>query len=183
MGSLEYRRRVGGTRERTPPAGPASAGRGGRRGDAPGPAVRWFVRLFLAAFVLVGLTNLDAWPLTGWRLFSSVRGAEAVAVEARAVDAQGRSRVVRMGRISAGLRGFELLVKDFPALSREERDATCAAWLGAVRSSGIRAVTLEIDLLRYSLLPRDGDRPANPPERILAAECTDAGAEVDARAS
>jgi hypothetical protein len=141
------------------------------------------VHLFLAAFVLVGLTNLDAWPLTGWRLFSSVRGPETVAVEARAVDAQGRSRVVRMGPISAGLRGFELLVKDFPALSREERDAACAAWLGAVRSSGIRAMALEVDLLRYSLLPRDGDRPANPPDRIRAVVCTDAGAEVNAATS
>ena len=175
---------MGRTRERTPPPGAASADHGGPDpGDPPGPAVRWFARLFLAAFVLVGLTNLDAWPLTGWRLFSSLRGAETLAVEARAVDAEGQARVIRMGRVSAGLRGFELLVKGFPSLSRRDQDAACAAWLGAVRSSGIPAVALEIDLLRYSLLPRDGDRPTNPPKQMRVVECTDAGAQVHAAAS
>lgn len=37
------------------------------------PRIRWFVRTFLLIFVVCGMARIEAWPLTGWRLFSHVR--------------------------------------------------------------------------------------------------------------
>src|SRR5206468_2883631 len=52
------------------------ASEAGPRGDVPDAVPRWakwFVSLFLTAFVVCGVVGIEAWPLTGWRLFSHVR--------------------------------------------------------------------------------------------------------------
>ncbi|HEX7147705.1 MAG TPA: hypothetical protein VF512_09355, partial [Actinomycetota bacterium] len=44
--------------------------------QAPAPRwARWFVGAYLAVFVVCGVVGLEAWPLTGWRLFADARQA------------------------------------------------------------------------------------------------------------
>jgi len=43
----------------------------------------------VAAVAACGLTGVEAWPLTGWRLFSQRRGPVAVRLEARVVEPGG----------------------------------------------------------------------------------------------
>jgi hypothetical protein len=40
---------------------------------SPPAWTRRFVAVFLAAFVVCGIFGLEAWPLTGWRLFADAR--------------------------------------------------------------------------------------------------------------
>lgn len=134
------------------------------------------MRAFLVAFVVAGLFNLDLWPLTGWRLFSGLRHAETMAVEATAVDAAGHGSRVRFGRISSAYRGLELVARSFGSLSGPERDAACRAWLQGARTAQPGVVALRIDEVRIRLLPRRGDRPAQPPQRTVVTTCTDSGA-------
>jgi hypothetical protein len=41
--------------------------------DAAPRWARWFVTLFLVSFILCGAVEVEAWPLTVWRLFSHLR--------------------------------------------------------------------------------------------------------------
>src|SRR4029450_6323181 len=35
--------------------------------------VRWYLGIFLVAFVLCGVIGIEAWPLTGWGVFPGAR--------------------------------------------------------------------------------------------------------------
>ena len=92
--------------------------------------MRRFVVGFLVLFTVVGLTGLDAWPLTGWQLFSRVRGPVQTGWEAVVVDAAGAERPVT-------LRGTLHVLQDFPRTSAEGRRKACAAWAAEYREAGV----------------------------------------------
>jgi hypothetical protein len=46
----------------------------------------WFVGLFLSAFVICAVGGIEAWPLTGWRLFSHLRYEHQTSWRAAGVD-------------------------------------------------------------------------------------------------
>ena len=53
---------------------PATGGDETTRGDERPPrGIRVFVWIFLAAFMICGAAGIEAWPLTGFRLFSHLR--------------------------------------------------------------------------------------------------------------
>src|SRR6266511_4560771 len=58
------------------------------------PWARRFVWAFLAAFVIAGVFGIEAWPLTGWRLFADARTAKQVRWQGVTVDAAGRERPI-----------------------------------------------------------------------------------------
>jgi hypothetical protein len=148
-----------------------------RLGDGPVPKrVRWFVRAFLAAFIVCGLAGVEAWPLTGFRLFSHLRHERAVSWERTSVDARGQERAITFAGLSDGYRSFVLLVTTFPSKPKDERDAMCRAWVDGLRRVDRGAVSMRIYQLDQSLAPRDGGRPASQPRRTLLVTCSDEGA-------
>jgi hypothetical protein len=141
---------------------------------SPPAWTRRFVAVFLAAFVVCGTFGLEAWPLTGWRLFADARQPVQVAWQAVTVDVAGRETPVPFGDLPAGFHGNVQVLKGFAGLPAGEQAAVCRAWADAVRDRGgqveaVRGYRTVTDLSR-----RVGERGA-PPARELRWTCTEAG--------
>src|SRR6266511_3523031 len=100
------------------------------------PWARRFVWAFLAAFVIAGVFGIEAWPLTGWRLFADARTAKQVSWQGVTVDAAGRARGgdVRAVRIYQVETDVSRRVGDRAARGTRNLRFTCGD--GTVRSSG-----------------------------------------------
>ncbi len=136
------------------------------------PWARRFVWAFLAAFVIAGVFGIEAWPLTGWRLFADARTAKQVSWQGVTVDAAGRERPIPWDDLPVRFRGNVQVLNGFEQLRPGRQVAVCAAWAGAVRARGgdVRAVRIyqvETDVSR-----RVGDRAA-PGTRKLRFTCGD----------
>jgi len=136
------------------------------------PWARRFVSTFLALFVIAGAFGLEAWPLTGWRLFADARAARQVSWEAVTVDGAGRERPIPWNDLPVRFRGNVQVLKGFQGLRPSRQAEVCAAWADAVRARGgdvraVRVYRVETDVSR-----RAGDRAA-PASRSLRFTCRD----------
>jgi hypothetical protein len=104
------------------------------------PLAPWPARLFLVAFVgavaVCGVANLEAWPLTGFRLFAQERQPIARGWMATSVDARGRETPIGFERFPPPDRRFTGIMATFDRRSAADRAATCAAWARLVRRHG-----------------------------------------------
>lgn len=132
---------------------------------------RWFVWSFLAAFAVCGVAGVEAWPLTGFRLFSHLRHEHQNGWQAYAVHPGGREEWLPLSRFPGGYNGFPLVMKSFSSRSPEERVDLCRAW--TVAASGLvgRTVAIRIYAVGRNFEPRLGRRPVNSLKRSLAYTC------------
>jgi hypothetical protein len=131
---------------------------------------RWFVAAFLTAFVLCGAAGIEAWPLTGWRLFADARKPVQVAWEAVTVDAAGRETAVPFRDLPVGFHGNVQVLKGFAGLGAGEQAAVCRAWADAVRARGGQVEAVRIYRTVADVSRRVGERGA-PPARELRWAC------------
>ena len=145
-------------------------------------APRWarrFVAAYLAVFLLCGLAGLEAWPLTGWRLFADARQAVQPGWQAVTVDRAGRETPVPFRDLPAGYQGYVQVLKGFPGLAPDRRVAVCRAWAEAVRARGGEVTAVRLYQTETDVSRRVGRRGA-PPSRTLRYTCHDG--KVDAPA-
>jgi hypothetical protein len=142
------------------------------REDGPSRPVRAFVGAFLAAFAVCGFFGIEAWPFTGWRLFSHIRTDHQVSWRAMVVDAQGHEGPVRFGDLPRAYRNFPLVMRTFISLPHHEQAAACRAWLTAARreTSGVGA--MRIYRVDWYLSHRHASRDGPPPAQTLLYTCT-----------
>ena len=149
--------------------------------EAPAPRfARPFVAVFLAAIAACAFFTVEAWPLTGWQLFSHVRSDEQSAWSATAVGPGGREVEYPLGNSERGYRGFSFLMNGFADWSPAEQQELCDTWReGAEELLGFEAREVRIYLSQWRLSEREGDRAVRgePQLRYVCRE----GA-VDARA-
>lgn len=104
------------------------------------PLAPWPARLFVVAFVgavaVCGVFSIEAWPLTGFRLFSRERHEVATGWMATSVDARGHETPVRFADFPRADRYFIAIMSTFGQLSPDEQAATCRAWARLVRRHG-----------------------------------------------
>ncbi len=138
-------------------------------------ATRVFVYGFLGAVLITGLAGAEAWPLTGWKLFSQVRTDRQVGWEAVTVDAAGRERPVPFSDLPRGYRGGPHLFSAYRRFSTARTEESCRALIDAVREKGERDVeSLRVYLRVRRLTLEAGGRPAVVPiSRDLLYECGD----------
>lgn len=141
---------------------------------------RIFVLAFLAAFVVAGAARIEAWPLTGWRLFSQPRSAYQVSWEAVAVDGEGLETPLPFERLSGAYRGFLHVLKGFRRLPETGRVAACDAWASAFRRLGGRLEALRVYRIERDVSARAGRRGAPPAARVLAYTCADGAVRAEA---
>ncbi len=121
---------------------------------APWPA-RVFASALVVAVALCGALSVEAWPLTGWRLFSTERRPIAVGWLATSVDARGRETPIPFERFPAADRHFISVMSTYAAQSPAEQEATCAAWALLVRryggdtARGLRLYSTKRDIRRH----------------------------------
>jgi hypothetical protein len=140
---------------------------------SPPAWTRRFVAVFLAAFVVCGTLGLEAWPLTGWRLFADARQPVQVAWQAVTVDPAGRETPVPFGDLPAGFHGNVQVLKGFAGLPAGEQAAVCRAWADAMRARGGQVEAVRVYRTVTDLSRRVGERGA-PPARELRWTCTEA---------
>jgi hypothetical protein len=140
---------------------------------SPPAWTRRFVAVFLAAFVVCGTFGLEAWPLTGWRLFADARQPVQVAWQAVTVDPAGRETPVPFGDLPAGFHGNVQVLKGFAGLPAGEQAAVCRAWADAMRARGGRVEAVRVYRTVTDLSRRVGER-GTPPARELRWTCTEA---------
>lgn len=133
-----------------------------------GPGTKAFVAAFLAAFVACGVLGVEAWPLTGWELFSRVRTEAQAGWEAVTVDRAGAEHAIPFIRLPRGMQGALQVMQGFPALPPSDREAVCAAWAGAVRESGGEVAAVRIYHVVRSR--RDGRELERRPAYVCARE-------------
>ncbi|HWD48021.1 MAG TPA: hypothetical protein VHM23_30665 [Actinomycetota bacterium] len=131
---------------------------------------RWFVGAYLAVFVICGVAGLEAWPLTGWRLFADARQARQPGFQAVTTDADGRETPIPFRDLRAGFRGDVQVLKGFASLPSARQAAVCQAWAREVRARGGEVAELRIYATVTDVSDRAGDRAASP-TRTLRFTC------------
>ena len=114
--------------------------------DAVPRSARWLVGGLFVLLLVPGLVGFDAWPLTGWRLFSLARDETQTLWVLEAVDDDGSSRLVDVEELPLRYRHAEWPMADLPGASTERRQAVCAALLGAVVD--VEPATAELRIAR-----------------------------------
>jgi hypothetical protein len=131
---------------------------------------RWFVGAYLAVFVVCGVAGVEAWPMTGWRLFADARQARQPGFQAVTVDGDGRETPIPFPRLPAGYRGDVQVLKGFAGLPPARQAAVCQAWAEAVRDRGGEVAEVRIYQTVTDVSRRAGDRGA-PPARTRRFTC------------
>jgi len=126
---------------------------------AAGPTrgARVLVAVVLVLVVVPGVVGFDAWPLTGWRLFSLARDADQTRWVIEAVGEDGTRRVVSLEELPLRYRHAEWPMAELPGASDERREAVCTALADAVSRVEPEMEELRIVRDRQRLLRVDGD--------------------------
>lgn len=95
-------------------------------------SARWFVAILLVLLLVPGIVGFDAWPLTGWRLFSLSRDATQNQWVVQAVDAGGTATAVSLEELPLRYRHAEWPMAELPGPSEAERQRVCRALAEAV---------------------------------------------------
>ena len=120
-------------------------------------SAHWLVGALLALLLVPGLIGFDAWPLTGWRLFSLARDETQTRWVIEAVDDDGSARIVDLEELPLRYRHAEWPMSDLAGASTERRQAVCEALLGAVVAVEPTTAELHIARDRARLEERDGE--------------------------
>jgi hypothetical protein len=148
----------------------------GNRTDRPQPWARPFVAVLMVAFLTCGVSGIEAWPLSGFRLFSAPRSPVSTGWRLVAVTPAGAEEPVNVSRLGTAYRGFGFVARGFEDLSPAERSAVCLAWLRAALSIGVEAATLRLVKVEQPLVPRGADGPRPQPRRTVVSTCDEARA-------
>lgn len=123
--------------------------------DAAPRSARIFVTVLFVLLLVPGVIGFDAWPLTGWRLFSLSRDDDQTRWVLEAVDDQGDRRVVSYEELPLRYRHAEWPISELPGASSDRRDAVCEALLEAVVD--VDPSTVELSLARDHARLVEGD--------------------------
>ena len=108
----------------------------------------------VVAVAACGAAGVEAWPLTGWRLFSELRGPVAARYEARVVAPDGSEAPVPFADLPHSYSGSGPVLEEMERQSPEQREPACGAWAAATaRLTGepvveVRVYRVEDDLRR-----------------------------------
>ena len=140
----------------TDPAVLADGSDGGGDDRAPRSA-RVLVAVLFVLLLVPGVIGFDAWPLTGWRLFSVDRDEDQTRWVLRATDAAGDTRTVSLEELPLRYRHAEWPMSRLPGASEARREDVCPALLEAVADIDPDTVELTVARDRARLVERDGD--------------------------
>ena len=119
-----------------------------------GAGVKAFVALFLAVFVGCGLFQVEAWPFSGWALFSHLRTDELSGWSVTGVDGDGE-RPIPFSSFPAASRGHQAILDGFEDMTADGRLDVCRAWAAASARTGHPVVEIRIYAVTRST--RDSD--------------------------
>ena len=102
----------------------------------------WGLVAVVAGFGLVGV---EAWPLTGWRLFSDRRHPVVSRLEARVVGADGAEAPLPFAALPHAYSGWVPVLQQMAVQPPGEREPACGAWADATsRVTGDRVAEVRV---------------------------------------
>lgn len=125
--------------------------------DAVGRPARYFVTALTGLIVVFAASDVEVWPLTGWRLFSTLRDETQTEWVAEATNANGESRIVSYEELPLGFRNAAWVVDNLPDASADEREDVCQAILDAILDVEPETVDVRVARNRARLEERDGE--------------------------
>jgi hypothetical protein len=146
---------------------------GGGRDRVP-LGIKAVVAAFLVAVLVCGVKVVEAWPLTGWRLFSHLRKPRQLGWQATTVSSTGKEGRIRFSTFPKAYRHLPLIMRDFALKSEAQQEGICRAWARQVErqtGQGVRQVRIYrtvVDLRRHA-----GRKTRVPPRRRLRYTCAD----------
>ncbi|MDQ3147596.1 MAG: hypothetical protein M3R01_11825 [Actinomycetota bacterium] len=102
----------------------------------PGRGTRRFVLGFLAVVLACAFVGIEAWPFTGWNLYSRRLTDVVTRYRAVTVDTEGAEHGIPWGRLPVA---YASTYRQLPSLDRrepDEREPVCEAWADATRAIG-----------------------------------------------
>lgn len=125
---------------------------------------------FLAVVLACGLLSIEAWPLTGWRLYHERRGEVRSSWQIVAVDPAGAESTIHLGSLPLGWHNTSKLLGEFEAMTPVERDAVCGAWAQPAGERDGEAAVAQVRVYRVR-----STLGAEPPDRTrrLAWTCAE----------
>jgi hypothetical protein len=142
----------------------------GRHGHLQ-PWARPFVRALLVAFVVCGLFGIEAWPLSGFRLFSSPRGDDWTSWRLIVVGETGDRTRLPVQSLPRHYGGLSFVARRISSMDPVDRERVCRTWIQAAESMNLDVEAIEVERLDHTVMPRDGNRPAVPPRRATVHVC------------
>ena len=124
--------------------------------DAPPRYVRRFVAALLILLCVPAVIGFDAWPLTGWRLFSLARDNSQIRWVAEAATPAGDVVTVDFEQLPIAYRHAEWPLAELDRADPERRDAVCQALLDGIREHVLDAVGVTIVRDHQHLVERGG---------------------------
>lgn len=120
-------------------------------------SAKWLVAVLLVLLLVPGIVGFDAWPLTGWRLFSMSRDATQNQWVVQAVAPDGEVTTVSLEELPLGYRHAEWPMAELPGASEAERQGICRALAGAVVD--VHPDTVEVRLAKDAkeMVEKDGE--------------------------
>jgi hypothetical protein len=135
---------------------------------ADDPTIPGWTRAFaygLIALVLVcGVTSTEQWPLSGFKLFSAVRGPTTVSWELRPVVDGDEQADLSFAEDGAGFGYSVLVLSDFDEMTAAERDDICAAWVQPLRDDGTPVDELRVYRITKDIRP---DTDVEPVTKLM----------------
>ena len=107
--------------------------------SAPGRSVRRFVWIFLAVFLICGAVGLEAWPFSGFRLFSSARTDTAVVYGIVRTDAGGAQTPFPVSSLPPAYGGLGSILRNGDPVS-----GLCPLYLDAIRKAAPDTVAIRV---------------------------------------
>jgi hypothetical protein len=80
---------------------------------------------------VAGLAGVEAWPLTGWRLFSDRRHPVTTRFEARVVGPDGSEAPLPFADLPHAFSGSVPVLEQMSGQAPPEREPACGAWADA----------------------------------------------------
>ena len=121
-------------------------------------------------FLGTGLAGLEAWPLTGWKLYAARSTETRAEWRLAAVHADGTEEVVDFYRLPLRYREGSFGLKRVGHAGPGERQSICRAWQNVLQERGVDAAGVRI----YTSVRRTPTARGARPELVsqqVRAEC------------
>ena len=143
--------------------------------DVVGWPIRAGVLTVIAVILVFGVLEVEAWPITGWRLYSNTKGPTAGSYFAFRVAPDGSEHRVEYPRLPDAYSRVPYLLEKFDRFDAAEQEALCRAIAEAERDQGRATTAITIYRERYRVAIVDGERRKHRIEREFRATCAERG--------
>ncbi len=139
--------------------------------DGPSRRVKVTVLVALALLLVAGTATIEAWPFTGWRLYSNTKGPTAGSFIAYRIGPENGEHLVDYHDLPYAYQRTPYVLNKFPSSTAREREAACDGIAYGEREVGRPVIAIRIYWEVRRVVPVDGERHTKLLERELRYTC------------